>query len=273
LQFFQQAQFESKAVLMEFYNLMGQFQGSSSSSPSPSSSSISMTTPPDIKNQPAMTASSSKTIQESLDKVMARQHTFATDVERLKTAFLAKGGKSPAEVKRNFALESLNAEVVSIGDTKLLDNGYYFYVFNLIENIFYQRGPQIVLHPSNHPGQCFPFKPDGDATIVIRLMDKVKVDSVSLVHITAAESPTGKVDSAPKEFSVYGLDHVDQKHPFKFGIFRYELDDQRPMQTFKFDKRSTKGYQLIKFVIHSNHGNDRRTCLYQVMVHGDLEQK
>jgi Sad1 / UNC-like C-terminal len=270
MDYFHQEQFESKTMLTELFKLLHHYQSSSSTS------SPSKAVPPDSKHSGLLTSTQcpSKAVQESLDQVMATQKSFTTDLERLKSKCSTTGCPlQSAKATRNFALESLNADIVTIGDTKMLDSDYYFYIFNWLEIPIHRRVPQLVLNPSNQPGQCFAFKPVGDATIVIRLMDKVHVESVSLVHITAAESPTGKVDSAPKEFSVYGLDHIDQKKPFLFGKFRYDLDDQRPAQTFKFDIKSTKAFQLVKFVIHSNHGNDRMTCLYQVMVHGILDAK
>jgi SUN domain-containing protein 1/2 len=173
---------------------------------------------------------------------------------------------------RDFALQSLGAEIVSIGNTKMFDNNNYFSISGMIEN-FYRRSPQQVLNPYIQPGHCFPFKPNGEGVIIIKLMGKVMIESVSVVHITADESPTGRIDSAPKEFSVYGLDGNTEEGGFGFGVFRYDIDVNERRQTFKVDIVSTKSFQFVKFVIHTNHGNAKMTCLYKLMVHGKLMEK
>lgn len=38
---------------------------------------------------------------------------------------------------------------------------------------------------------------------MIKLLGKVRINAVSLEHISSKISPTGKLDSAPKDFAVY----------------------------------------------------------------------
>ena len=75
------------------------------------------------------------------------------------------------------------------------------------------------------------------------------------------------VRSAPRSFSVYGARDVGDSELLLTGV--YELDDKAlPLQTFALSE--PRPASSIRLVITSNHGHPEYTCLYRVMVHGDL---
>lgn len=55
------------------------------------------------------------------------------------------------------------------------------------------------------PGKCWPFHRDQGA-LVIFLAQSIRITHVTLDHIPRYSSPTGDIDSAPKDFEVYVSD-------------------------------------------------------------------
>ena len=52
------------------------------------------------------------------------------------------------------------------------------------------------------PGECWCFH--GQAgTLVVEMADDVKINSFSIEHISAKQSVTGEINSAPKEIEIY----------------------------------------------------------------------
>ncbi len=52
------------------------------------------------------------------------------------------------------------------------------------------------------PGQCWAFR-GAQGYLVVQLAARIYPTAVSLEHIPKSLSPTGKIDSAPKDFSVW----------------------------------------------------------------------
>lgn len=52
------------------------------------------------------------------------------------------------------------------------------------------------------PGKCWPF-PGAQGTMTIALSHPIHVTHVSLEHLSTAISPNGRIDSAPKDFTIY----------------------------------------------------------------------
>lgn len=57
------------------------------------------------------------------------------------------------------------------------------------------------LKPGVNPGECWAFK-GSTGYLVIQLSGRVRITAVSLEHIPKSISPSGNIDSAPKEFTV-----------------------------------------------------------------------
>lgn len=144
------------------------------------------------------------------------------------------------------------------------------------------NGPRAILQPGANPGQCWAVKGDGSGvsarpiSVVIELSDKITVDSITLEHIPETLSPDGNIKSAPKEFSVLGLNDINDSNPVVLGNFTYVIG-LRPVQTFKIalpgekdNNAVNKYFSLIELKVHSNYGNPIYTCIYRFRVHGNL---
>jgi SUN domain-containing protein 1/2 len=84
-----------------------------------------------------------------------------------------------------------------------------------------------------NPGDCFAFK-GANAMILIELSKRIHLTAVTMEHIPKAIAISGKIDSAPKDFSVWGYKEVQDPEPLQLGSFEY-LDNGNPLQTFDID--------------------------------------
>lgn len=175
------------------------------------------------------------------------------------------------ETKIDYASESGGARILSIGNTKSISLHH-----GMIERVqFYfqyghvpvsTNGPEKILQPSIRPGECFAFV--GKAEITIQLIQCIHIESVSIEHILESTSPNHNISNAPKDFSVYGFNR-NNGNPSFLGHFRYEINKQEILQEFFINNEAKNlSYDRIQFMIHSNHGNNKNTCLYRIRVHG-----
>ena len=137
------------------------------------------------------------------------------------------------------------------------------------------------IQPGANPGQCWAVKGDGTGftappiSVVIELSDKIIIDSVTLEHIPETLSPDGNIKSAPKEFSVLGLNDINDPNPVVLGNFTYVIG-HRPVQTFKINPSTLgneaiiKSFSMVELKVLSNYGNPVYTCIYRFRVHGNL---
>ena len=187
--------------------------------------------------------------------------------------------------KFDFALESAGGTIANTRCTQTYDVATAVYSVWGIP-IWWEsvNGPRAILQPGANPGQCWAVKGDGSGvgappiSVVIRLSDVVEVHSVTLEHIPETLSPDGNIRSAPKQFSVFGLNDLNEPNPVLLGNFTY-VTGNRPVQTFQLlssDENTDQGilnkgpFALIELKVHSNYGNPTYTCIYRFRVHGDL---
>ena len=179
----------------------------------------------------------------------------------------------------DFALESAGGTIASTRCTQTYDAATAVYSVWGIP-IWWEsvNGPRSILQPGSNPGQCWAVKGDGSGpdapsiSVVVRLSDHVAVQSVTLEHIPETLSPDGNIKSAPKEFSVHGLNDINDPDPIHLGNFTYVIGN-RPVQTFKSAKNESKEkyFSLVELKVHSNYGNPAYTCIYRFRVHGDID--
>jgi SUN domain-containing protein 1/2 len=93
---------------------------------------------------------------------------------------------------------------------------------------------------------------------------------VSIEHASRDLLLQEAIMSAPKDFSVWGLDSLKDKGHY-FGKFSYDIDGG-PLQYFTIQEASANSFHLIELKIHTNHGNPEYTCLYRFRVHGTMGQ-
>ncbi|TSK67272.1 SUN domain-containing protein 2 [Bagarius yarrelli] len=123
-----------------------------------------------------------------------------------------------------------------------------------------------VLQPELYPGKCWPFR-GSEGFLVIALSHPVQITHVTLEHLPRVLSPSGHIDSAPKDFAVYGLINEEDKEGKLIGTFSYDQDGET-IQTFKVQSSQIEVYSLVELRILSNWGHPEYTCVYRFRVHG-----
>ncbi|XP_042882143.1 uncharacterized protein LOC122259442 isoform X3 [Penaeus japonicus] len=125
--------------------------------------------------------------------------------------------------------------------------------------------PRTIIQPGRMPGQCWAFK-GSQGYIVIQLAGSVRPTGFSLEHIPKSLSPTGEIDSAPREFEVWGLQQESDEGVY-LGSFEYNQNGD-PLQYFPVTEENAQYFPMIEVKINSNHGNLQYTCIYRFRVHG-----
>ncbi|NXX80585.1 SUN1 protein, partial [Urocolius indicus] len=120
--------------------------------------------------------------------------------------------------------------------------------------------------PDMYPGNCWAFK-GSQGYLVIRLTMKIYPTAFTMEHIPKTLSPTGNITSAPRNFSVYGLDDEYQEEGQLLGEYMYDQEGE-PLQMFRVMEMSEKAFQIVELRVLSNWGHAEYTCLYRFRVHG-----
>ncbi|XP_060715488.1 SUN domain-containing protein 2 [Tachysurus vachellii] len=128
------------------------------------------------------------------------------------------------------------------------------------------ESPRTVIQPELYPGKCWPFR-GSEGFLVIALSHAVQITHVSLEHLPRVLSPTGNIDSAPKDFAVYGMINNENEEGKLLGTFTYDQDGE-PIQTFQVQRSQSDAYRLVELRILSNWGHPEYTCVYRFRVHG-----
>nr|XP_046233300.1 SUN domain-containing protein 1-like isoform X4 [Scatophagus argus] len=131
---------------------------------------------------------------------------------------------------------------------------------------YFSQSPRAVIQPDVHPGNCWAFR-GSKGFLVIRLSMRILPTSFSLEHIPKALAPSGTLRSAPRHFSVYGLDDESQERGRLLGSYAYE-EDGEALQTFPVTEESDRTFQIIEVQVLSNWGHLEYTCMYRFRVHG-----
>ncbi|XP_061568727.1 SUN domain-containing protein 1 isoform X6 [Cololabis saira] len=131
---------------------------------------------------------------------------------------------------------------------------------------YFSQSPRVVIQPDVYPGNCWAFK-GSQGYLVIRLSLRILPTSFCVEHIPRALSPTGNITSAPRNFTVYGLDDEYQEEGRLLGHYTYE-EDGESLQTFPVQEKNDKTFQIIEVRVLSNWGHPEYTCLYRFRVHG-----
>ncbi|TWW69988.1 SUN domain-containing protein 1 [Takifugu flavidus] len=132
---------------------------------------------------------------------------------------------------------------------------------------YFSQSPRVVIQPDVYPGNCWAFK-GSQGYLVIRLSLKIVPTSFCLEHIPKTLSPTGNITSAPRDFTVFGLDDEYQEEGKLLGQYTYQ-DDGEALQMFPVMEQNDKSFQVIEVRVLSNWGHPDYTCLYRFRVHGD----
>lgn len=132
---------------------------------------------------------------------------------------------------------------------------------------YFSQSPRVVIQPDVYPGNCWAFK-GSQGYLVIRLSMRILPTSFCVEHIPKALSPTGNITSAPRNFTVFGLDDEYQEEGTLMGHYIYE-EDGESLQIFPVKEKNDKAFQIIEVRVLSNWGHPEYTCLYRFRVHGE----
>ncbi|XP_033986656.1 SUN domain-containing protein 1-like [Trematomus bernacchii] len=136
----------------------------------------------------------------------------------------------------DFALETHGARVISTrcSETYYSSAGFPLFGFRRFgfPRWYPSESPSIVIQgsPVLLAGQCWPFH-GAQGTLLISLSHPITVSHVTLDHIPRYNSPTGRIDSAPRDLQVYGMREESEEGSL-LGTFTYD-ENGESTQTFK----------------------------------------
>ncbi|XP_019476404.1 SUN domain-containing protein 1 isoform X2 [Meleagris gallopavo] len=165
----------------------------------------------------------------------------------------------------DFALESGGGSILSTRCSETYETKTALISLFGIPLWYFSQSPRVVIQPDMYPGNCWAFK-GSEGYLVVRLSMKIYPTAFSLEHIPKTLSPSGNITSAPRKFSVYGLDDEYQEEGTFLGQYVYDQEGE-PLQMFTVEK-SENVFQIVELRILSNWGHAEYTCLYRFRVHG-----
>ncbi|XP_030634052.1 SUN domain-containing protein 2-like [Chanos chanos] len=166
----------------------------------------------------------------------------------------------------DYALESAGASVINSRRSETYQTrAAYLSLFGL--PLFYlSESPRTVIQPEIHPGKCWALH-GSKGFLGISLSYPVQITHVTLEHLPKVLSPTGHIDSAPRDFAVYGMSSENEGGTL-LGRFTYDREGES-IQTFKLpDTQEHKICNMVELHILSNWGHPEYTCVYRFRVHG-----
>ncbi|KAM9179544.1 SUN domain-containing protein 1 isoform 7-T7 [Mergus octosetaceus] len=166
----------------------------------------------------------------------------------------------------DFALESGGGSILSTRCSETYETKTALISLFGIPLWYFSQSPRVVIQPDMYPGNCWAFK-GSEGYLVIRLSMKIYPTAFTMEHIPKTLSPSGNITSAPRNFSVYGLDDEYQEEGVLLGQYVYDQEGE-PLQMFPVMENSNNVFQIVELRILSNWGHAEYTCLYRFRVHG-----
>lgn len=170
----------------------------------------------------------------------------------------------------DYAMEPMGGQIMSTKCTESYRAGTAVLSIFGIPLYYPTASPRTVITPGINPGECWAFQ-NFPGFLTIKLARPVYIEAFSYEHISRKLIANGKIDSAPKEFEVYGLRNETDQQPVKIAHFKYDFDGE-PLQFFSADNRGLV-FEMIELRVLSNHGNPNYTCLYRFRVHGSVSKE
>ncbi|XP_016017704.2 SUN domain-containing protein 5 [Rousettus aegyptiacus] len=168
--------------------------------------------------------------------------------------------------KPDFALKSIGASIDFEQTSATYNHDKARSYWSWIRLWNYAQPPDVILEPNVTPGNCWAFSGDR-GQVTIRLAQKVYLSNLTLQHIPKTISLSGSLDTAPKDFVIYGMEGSPREEVF-LGAFQFQPENI--IQTFQLQNQPIRNFGAVKVKISSNWGNPRFTCLYRVRVHGSV---
>ncbi|XP_026468244.1 SUN domain-containing protein 2-like [Ctenocephalides felis] len=168
----------------------------------------------------------------------------------------------------DYALESGGGQVLTTRCTETYSSRTAQYTWFNIPLWYSSNSPRTAITPGTHPGQCWAFQ-SFPGYLVLQLSLPIQVTGFTMEHVPKELVANGNIDSAPRNFSVWGLKEEQDQNPSLFGYFEYEYDGPS-LQYFqvKSDETNQQYFNIVELRVESNHGNPVFSCLYRFRVHG-----
>ncbi|XP_024258479.2 SUN domain-containing protein 3-like isoform X2 [Oncorhynchus tshawytscha] len=223
-----------------------------------------------IKNQPppALTPTNTHLTPELIEAMGKWLRDRLAQDERQDVKQVVKDCSRPlADKMPNFALESQGGSIVTSRCSETYKTGSARVSFLGIPLWSPSESPRTVIQGQLvQPGKCWPFH-GAQGSMTVALSHPVHVTHVTMEHISTAISPTGHIDSAPKDFAVYGMT-TNSEEGTRLGTFMFNQAGD-PIQTFKLPNPNSV-YRYVELRILSNWGHQDYTCVYRFRVHGKM---
>uniref|UniRef100_A0A2K5Z7S9 Sad1 and UNC84 domain containing 5 n=1 Tax=Mandrillus leucophaeus TaxID=9568 RepID=A0A2K5Z7S9_MANLE len=168
--------------------------------------------------------------------------------------------------KPDFALKSTGASIDFEHTSATYNHEKAHSYWNWIQLWNYAQPPDVILEPNVTPGNCWAFE-GNRGQVTIQLAQKVYLSNLTLQHIPKTISPSGSLDTAPKDFVIYGMEGSPKEEVF-LGAFQFQPESI--IQMFPLQNQPARAFGAVKVKISSNWGNPAFTCLYRVRVHGSV---
>ncbi|XP_075939056.1 uncharacterized protein sun2 isoform X2 [Anarhichas minor] len=178
-------------------------------------------------------------------------------------------GRPMADKMADFALETQGASVISTRCSETYRIRSACVTLFGIPLWYPTESPRTVIqgHPVLLPGKCWAFH-GVQGSLVISLSHPITLTHVTLDHLPRCNAPAGHIDSAPRDFEVYGMKD-DVEEGSLLGTFTYD-EDGESTQTFRLPNPSDAVHRCVELRVLSNWGHVEYTCLYRFRVHGQI---
>merc|ERR1711990_311747 len=167
----------------------------------------------------------------------------------------------------DYAIDTAGGTIIEYRSTLSMNTGSTLlsvFGFPLISD---KNNPTRAIQADNSPGNCWAF--DGEVGhLTIKLGQPIFISHVTIEHIPKNLSPSGTIQSAPREVSALALSNVEDQVGYQLGKFVYDISGSS-VQMFQIAKQIHFPTQYIQFRFQSNWGGGY-TCIYRLRVHGSV---
>ncbi|XP_030645614.1 SUN domain-containing protein 2-like [Chanos chanos] len=167
----------------------------------------------------------------------------------------------------DYALESAGASVINTCCSETYQTRAASLSLFGFPVFYWSESPRVVIQPEVYPGKCWAFR-GSEGFVGISLSYPIHITHVTLEHLPKVLSPPGRIDSAPRDFAVYGMSSVNEAGNL-LGKFSYDREGES-VQTFKLpNSPEQRIYKMVELRILNNWGHPEYTCVYRFRVHGE----
>ncbi|XP_039463603.1 SUN domain-containing protein 3-like isoform X2 [Oreochromis aureus] len=204
---------------------------------------------------------------EQVERQLQQLQREFMDIKKRMDFLLPVGDRMP-----NFALEGLGAKIVKEQSSASYlpeQSGLKLWGLTLIPAKPLCVRPRVVIQGRAPmvPGVCWSFA-GSQGHLTVELSHSITISHVTLGHISKMVSPSGKISSAPRMFSVFGKRALGDSG-VHLGTFLYD-ENGDPLQTFRIPDHKVDVIRYVTLHVLNNLGNHKYSCLYSFGVHGKL---